>query len=233
MRQRHSRCFRPIHPRRRKWLEATQGNLQKPSSRSERHSRCPNIGCPAQLKFRLRRHMRLVPDQCNRCQCSTLRSSAERRDQKHTPLGSPVVAAGRCAVVGKVRGAGAIEEAAGCFDWMEVPGTLVWICRFGEPRFEEIKVALPMVGSASVMMVMFCKLAQRTALAISLEKYESELQTISPPEMVMSHDSFVNISPECHSGALWVATLATFEASHGKRRAPMDRSTFRLKMAYS
>ena len=117
---------------------------------------------------------------------------------------------------------------------MEVPGTLVWICRFaGAPGLKKSRVALPMVGSASVMMVMFCKLAQRTALAISLERYESELQTISPPEMFMSHDSFVNISPECHSGALWVATLATFEASHGKRRAPMDRSTFRLKMAYS
>ena len=151
--------------------------------------------------------MRLVPDQCNGTNAarSGRRLNAGIRSTHH--LGALVVAAGRRAVVGKVRGAGAIEEAAGRFNWDGSSGHIGLDLQIrGSPWFEEIK------GGVADGWLRFCddgdvlQLAHRTALAISLERYESELQTISPPEMVMSHDSFVNISPECHSGALWVAT---------------------------
>ena len=55
-------------------------------------------------------------------------------------MGALVVTAGRRAVVGKVRGAGAIEEAAGGFDWDGSSGHIGLDLQIrGSPWFEEIK----------------------------------------------------------------------------------------------
>ena len=117
---------------------------------------------------------------------------------------------------------------------VELPGT--WVSTNSEgksPGLNMSKVTVPASGCAVVTMVMFCKLPQRTALAISLEANGSELQTISPPPVVIDQPVLENCSPECHSGALWVLEFSGLPSLQGTRMAPIERSTFKLKMAYS
>ena len=82
-------------------------------------------------------------------------------------------------------------------------------------------------------MVMFCKLPQRTALAISLEANGSELQTIFAATSRHRPARVGELFSRVPFRALWVLEFQRVAVAQGTRMAPIERSTFKLKMAYS